>query len=104
VTARRTDGAEREAGIADREARSYEAEYVNASVALGLPSRFAQGAHRAWRVGDAHPGRRPRRQIEASCHLQWYLARDRRGHRARAQPGVPEARPATLSAQTTVPR
>ena len=100
VTARRTDGAERaEARIADREVRSYEAEYVNGSVALGLPSRLAQGAHPAGRVGNAHPVRRARRQIAACLSPAMVSGRDRRGHRARAQPGVPEARPATRGAQ-----
>ena len=43
------DGAEQaEARIADREIRSYEAEYVNALVALGLPPLFKEGADGTW--------------------------------------------------------
>ena len=46
VTSRQTEGAERaEARLADREVRSLRGRVCQRPVALGLPSRLAQGAH-----------------------------------------------------------
>jgi putative transposase len=75
VTARRTDGAERaEARIADREVRSYEAEYVN-----GLwhwdchhGSRKVLDRRGEWVTPILFGVLDDRSRL--ACHLQWYLA------------------------------
>src|ERR1700735_5680009 len=75
VTARRTDGAERaEARIADREVRSYEAEYVN-----GLwhwdchhGSRKVLTERGEWVTPILFGVLDDRSRL--ACHLQWYLA------------------------------
>ena len=65
-------------------------------VALGLSPWLAEGAHRARRVADADPVRRARRSLAPRLSSAVVSGRDRRDHRPRPEPGVPEARPAAL--------
>jgi len=75
VTARRTDGAERaEARIADREVRSYEAEYVNALWHWDCHhgSRKVLTQRGEWVTPILFGVLDDRSRL--ACHLQWYLA------------------------------
>ena len=100
LTPRRTDGAERaEARLAEREVRSYEAEYVN-----GLwhwdchhGSRKVLTPRGEWAHAD--PVRRARRPLAAGLPSAVVSGRDRRDHRPRPVAGVPEARPAARRAE-----
>ena len=79
MTTRQTDGALAAAArLEAREVRSYEAEYVNGTLALGLPSRFAQGADAARRMANADPVRRARRPLAAGLPSAMVSVRDRR--------------------------
>ena len=75
VTSRRTDGAERaEARLADREIRSYEAEYVNGlwHWDCHVGSRKVLTQRGAWATPILFGVIDDRSRL--ACHLQWYLA------------------------------
>jgi transposase InsO family protein len=74
LTPRRTEGAERaEARLADREIRSYEAEYVNAlwHWDCHVGSRKVLTARGEWRTPILFGVLDDRSRL--ACHLQWYL-------------------------------
>ena len=64
------------------------------ALALGLSSRFAQGADAARRMANADPVRRARRPLAAGLPSAMVSGRECREHRARPVAGDAEARPA----------